>query len=222
MRLLTCLLAGSFVVVPLLSAGQGAAQNAPDVNVGAALKAGGAVIVMRHASSPRTLPTTATANPDNPGLERQLDAAGREGARAMGDALRLLGIPVNQVLTSPAYRARETVRTAGLQPVDVLDVLGDGGQSMQGVTEAQGAWLRSRVTQAPPSGSVLVVTHQPNLARAFPEWGGALAEGESVVFKPDGRGGAVMVVRIPIEEWPRLTASAPSTTATGTRSAPPR
>jgi hypothetical protein len=59
-----------------------------------ALRQGGNVIVMRHASSPMMPPDKQTANPDNVKLERQLDAAGRAGAMAMGQALRDLKIPI--------------------------------------------------------------------------------------------------------------------------------
>jgi phosphohistidine phosphatase SixA len=55
---------------------------------------------MRHASSPREVPTTQTANADNVKLERQLDEAGRAGAVAIGRALCDLKIPVGEVLTS--------------------------------------------------------------------------------------------------------------------------
>jgi hypothetical protein len=61
----------------------------------------------------------------------------------------------------------ETVRLARLDsPVEVSE-LADGGQRMQGVTEAQAGWLRARVTEAPRSGNTILVTHPPNLSRAF-------------------------------------------------------
>ena len=190
-----------------------AAQDRPRASAGSALTAtlvaGGFVIVMRHASSPRTPPTADTAKPENTALERQLDAAGEAGSTAMGDALRALKIPIGEVLSSPTFRARETVRAARLPNVDVIDALGDNGQSMQGVTEAQVAWLRARVAQTPRSGNTLIVTHQPNLARAFPAWGGTVADGECVVLKPDGRNGVELMGRIGIEDWPRTKAPAP-------------
>lgn len=190
-----------------------AAQDRPRASAGSALTAtlveGGFVIVMRHASSPRTPPTADTAKPENTALERQLDAAGEAGSTAMGDALRALKIPIGEVLSSPTFRARETVRAARLPNVDVIDALGDNGQSMQGVTEAQAAWLRARVAQTPRSGNTLIVTHQPNLARAFPAWGGTVADGECVVLKPDGRNGVELMGRIGIEDWPRTKAPAP-------------
>jgi broad specificity phosphatase PhoE len=187
----------------MVVAADGGQTRSPQDLIGL-LRQGGYVLVMRHASSPREAPTRPQANPDNPKLERQLDETGRRGASAMGDALRRLRIPIGAVFTSPTYRAMETVRLARLDRPTAVSELGDGGQSMQGVSERQASWLRSRVSEAPQSGNTILVTHEPNLSRAFPEWGPSVADGETVVLRPDGRGGAAVVGRIPIEEWPRL------------------
>ena len=122
----------------------------------------------------------------------------------MGDAIRALRIPIGVVLSSPTYRALETVRLARLDSPATANELGDSGQSMQGITEAQAAWLRARVTEAPRSGNTILVTHQPNLSRAFPDWGSSVADGETVILRPDGKGGTTVLGRIPIEEWTRL------------------
>src|SRR5438128_756835 len=109
----------------------GAAQKQPlqDEALVKALRQGGYVIVMRHASSPREAPNKQTANPDNLKLERQLDDEGRSGATAMGKALRELKIPVGDVLSSPTYRALETARFAQLPNPRTYAELGDNGQS---------------------------------------------------------------------------------------------
>jgi phosphohistidine phosphatase SixA len=167
------------------------------------LRRGGLVIVMRHASSPREQPDDATANRDNASRERQLDRTGRATAAAMGDALRALKIPIQTVLSSPTYRALETVKHLGFASPTQVAELGDGGQSMAGVTDAQAAWLRTRVSErSAPGTNTLIVTHSPNLSRAFPAWG-AVADGESVVVQPTGSSFEV-VGRIPIERWPEL------------------
>jgi hypothetical protein len=87
----------------------------------AQLRMGGYVILMRHASSPRTPPDPAQSDAANVQHERQLDDPGR----------------VNEAFAADA---------AGL------------------------------------------------------------ADGEALIFHPDGRGGAVVIGRIRIEEWPRLAA----------------
>jgi phosphohistidine phosphatase SixA len=168
-----------------------------------ALRAGGYVVVMRHARSPQQPPDKAAANPDNVTPERQLDDTGRATATAMGEALQRLKIPVGDVLTSPTYRARETVRLARLANPRPQEELGDGGQSMKTAAEAQAAWLKKKVTELPRGTNTFLVTHMPNIAGAFPDLG-AVADGEALVFGADGKGGSHLVGRVKIEEWPGL------------------
>ena len=158
--------------------------------------------MMRHASSPRETPDASTANPDNTSRERQLDEAGRSTAKAMGEALRSLAIPIGQVYTSPTYRARETVRLLALKDAMPIEELGDAGRSMQAAGDAQAEWLQKTAART-PMGNTLVITHQPNIARAFPT-ASDIADGETLVFHPDGKGGTMLVARVKIEEWARL------------------
>jgi phosphohistidine phosphatase SixA len=117
----------------------------------------------------------------------------------MGKALRDLKIPIGAVLTSPTYRALETIRYAQFGKPEAFPELGDNGQSMAGGTEAQATWLRKKVTELPKGTNTLIVTHMPNMSRAFPDSTANLADGEAVIFGPSG-----VVVRIKIEEWPKL------------------
>jgi phosphohistidine phosphatase SixA len=197
-------LSGSVCIPMLMTVAAMAGQTLSSEELAGRLRQGGYVLVMRHASSPREAPSKEVANADNTKLERQLDEAGRRNATAMGEAIRALRIPIGMVLTSPTYRAMETVRLARLDSPAAVNELGDGGQSMQGITESQAAWLRARVTEAPRAGNTILVTHQPNLSRAFPDWGPSVADGETVILRPDGKGGAAVLGRIPIEEWSRL------------------
>jgi phosphohistidine phosphatase SixA len=172
----------------------------------AALRQGGYVLVMRHASSPRTPPAADAAAPDNRGLERELDEQGRASASAMGEAFRTLGIRVGVVASSPTYRALQTVRLAGLRDITTVPELGDGGQGMQAPAEqSRIAWLRSQIAAPPAPGSnTLLVTHAPNIVGAFPEGARDIDDGEIMVFRPDGRGSAELVARVPIGQWPAL------------------
>src|SRR5579864_5375045 len=159
-----------FVTVGMiLLAGAAPAQTLSGEALVKALRRGGYVIVMRHTSSPRDVPDKRTANPDNVKPERQLDEVGRTTATAMGKALRDLKIPVGEVLAGPTYRAMETVKYAQLGNAKAADELGENGQNMSGGTEAQAAWLRKRVTQFPKGTNTILVTHAPNLTRAFPQ-----------------------------------------------------
>lgn len=188
----------------LLLTGQPQAQPLSGEALLKSLRQGGHVIVMRHTSSPRQAPDKQTANADNSNFERQLDAAGRSGATAMGEAFRRLRIPVGVVLSSPTYRALETVRYAKFGNPQTHPELGDGGQSMQAGTEAQATWLRQKAGQFPRGTNTLIVTHQPNIAGAFAQLAADVADGEALVFGPDGKGGSALVARVKIEDWPRM------------------
>jgi phosphohistidine phosphatase SixA len=168
-----------------------------------ALQQGGHVIVMRHAASPRQAPTTATANADNTTRERQLDETGRNTSSAMGEALRQLKIPIGDVLVSPTYRAMETAKYAQLANPKAVPELGDGGRSMAPVSGSTGNWLALQVKQFPAGKNSILITHSPNISRAFPDITG-VADGEALIFGPDGTGGAKLVGRVKIEQWPTL------------------
>jgi phosphohistidine phosphatase SixA len=170
------------------------------------LRHGGYVILMRHASSPREIPGPAHRNADNQNNERQLDESGVQTAQAMGDALPRLKIPIGQVLSSPTYRALQTVKFAKLGTATTFAELGDGGQSMQADNSGgRAAWLRSRAATLPLDGTnTIIVTHFPNIMEAFGQSAMSLADGEALILKPDGRGGSPIVTRLKIDEWSTL------------------
>ncbi len=201
---------GVQLLLLLLAAG-GTVQGQPlaGKDLVTALHRGGYVILMRHASSPRVPPDPSQADAGNVQHERQLDELGRSSARAMGEALRRLRIPIGQVLSSPTYRALETIRLAQLGQANTDAHLGDSGQSMQ--VESSGeraAWLREKVAQRPAGGTnTIIVTHFPNINEAFAGNAAGLGDGEALVFRPDGHGAATFVTRVKIEEWPQLAAA---------------
>jgi phosphohistidine phosphatase SixA len=192
------------IVGMALLAGAAHAQSLQGEALVKALRQGGYIIVMRHTSSPRDAPDKQNANADNTKPERQLDEEGRTTATAMGKALRELKIPIGDVFTSPTYRALETVKYAQFGKPQSYVELGDNGQSMQGGTEAQAVWLQKKVTQFPKGANTIIVTHLPNLTRAFPQSAAGMADGEALIFASDGKGSATLVARIKIEEWSRF------------------
>jgi phosphohistidine phosphatase SixA len=160
----------------------------------AALRSGGYVILMRHASSPRNLPDPAPADVENVNHERQLDEEGRASARALGEALRRVHIPIGAVWSSPTYRALQTIKLARLWPATTFEELGDGGQSMRADrTGARANWLKAKA-----------VTHFPDISEAYPQDASGLADGEALVLRPDGRVAATVVARVKIDEWPSM------------------
>ncbi|MDQ2639807.1 MAG: histidine phosphatase family protein [Pseudomonadota bacterium] len=178
------------------------AQTIPAATL-ASLRDGGFIIVMRHANSPRQTPDAATANADNTGRERQLDAAGRRDASAMGAALKRLRIPFNEILSSPTYRALETARLLDVGKANPVDQLSNEG--MAAASQARAEWLRGQVARSTQAGgNRLLITHGPNISAAFPDYSADMGEGDALVFDPRGKDGPVMVQRIKIGDWPGL------------------
>lgn len=176
-----------------------------------ALRHGGCVILMRHASSPDARPAARSAAPGNRDLERQLDAKGLADARAMGAALKRLGIPIGEVMSSPTFRARETIAAAGLGSPKLLGQLGDAGHSMsRSAVAAWSAWLRHTVALQPRAGSnTLIVTQMPNIRDAYGQIASALKGGGALIFRPDGHGSAQLLATMQIRDWPRLAQANP-------------
>lgn len=183
----------------LLTTGSLQAQSLAGDDLVAALQDGGHVIVMRHASSPRELPTQESAAPGNTGLERQLDETGRNDAAAMGDALEHLMIPVDEVLSSPTYRAMETGRLIGFTDITAVEELSNEG--MRAAGEEKAAWLQEQVSQSPDNGNNLLITHTPNIRAAFADHASGMEEGEALIFDPSDADDPVMLGRIKITEW---------------------
>ena len=185
------------------------AQTLPSDALVATLRQGGNVIVMRHAASPRTVPDAATANPGNTSRERQLDATGRETAKAMGKALRDLKIPIGEVLTSPTYRAHETIKLAEFPNPKDIPQLGEGGANMQPTSGPAVNWLKTQVTKFPTGTNTIMVTHMPNLTQAFPQEAAGVSDGEALIFASDEKGGAKLLGRVKIEQWPGMVPRTP-------------
>lgn len=161
-----------------------------------ALDDGGHVIVMRHARSPSDPPGPRETMPGNLGGERQLDEHGRVTISAVGYAFREMGIPVGRVLSSPAFRARETAAWFGLGDLHVAAELGGSNGDAE--------WLRERVGETPADGAnTILITHAGNLRAAFGGDAADMQDGEALVYRP-GRDGGELVARLTIKDWAKL------------------
>jgi hypothetical protein len=195
----------ALTIVAALTGPVASAQTPAEAALAAALSHGGYVIVMRHAHAPKKPPTAAEADRSNDGLERQLDAVGRASAKAMGDAMRTLHLPVGAVWSSPTYRARETVRLARLRAPRIAAELGDNGRSMQGTSDDQAAWLRAHANETPRRGTdTIIVTQFPNISGAFGDAAAGMQDGEALVVRPTVGTGPRLMGRLAIEQWPAL------------------
>jgi len=194
-------------VVAMAASGGAWAQSLSGGDLVAALRQGGYVIVMRHATSPQISPDANKAAPGNAGLERQLDENGHKTAHAMGEALRALQIPIGDVLSSPTFRTRETVNELAFPNPKLFNELGDGSKGYEISRGTDGPFLRARSVEIPRAGTnTIIITHLPNVQSAFgAARAGGFEEGEVMVLRPDG-GSRELVARVKIEEWPRLAA----------------
>jgi len=167
-----------------------------------ALKAGGYVIVMRHGATHQDQADTDPFNLANVDKQRQLNDAGRAKAREIGAAIKKLGIPIGQVVTSQYFRAIETGRLAFGEPQPTADVT-EGGQVVSPNENARRMQaLRAMAGRVPEAGTnTLIVTHKPNILDAFGKDWFEVREAETSIFKPDGSGGYALVGRVQIGQW---------------------
>ena len=142
-----------------------------------AMRRPGAIALMRHAYAP------GTGDPDDFRLgdcstQRNLNDAGRDQARRIGEAFRANGVEVDRVLTSQWCRSAETAALLGLgdpEPLPSLNSFFDARQRRAEQTAATVAFLRSQ----PEDRRLVLVTHQVNITALT---GRGTASGEFVVI----------------------------------------
>jgi phosphohistidine phosphatase SixA len=175
----------------------------------AAVRGGGHVIVFRHGATYQDQADTDPLNLKNVAQQRQLNDQGRELARAIGNDMRKLKIPVGQVQTSMFNRAVETGTLLGFGAVTTTADVSEGGLVVTPIeNNRRAAALRKLAGTAPPAGSnVVVVSHKPNIMDAFGKDWFDIREGEASIFKPDGSGGYKLVARVQANEWAKLAAT---------------
>ena len=203
MKRFTTLLLTLFGIIGV--AGEGSAQSADSALV-SALQKGGHVIYMRH---PATNPDQADTDPlqlDNTKAQRQLTDEGRRHARAVGEALRALKVPVDRVISSRFHRAYETAKLLAVADVTTSDDVSEGGLVVSpNENNRRTRALRLLLGTAPAVGkNTVIVSHRPNLMDAAGRDFFDMAEGEAAIFQPLGDSKFKLVGRVPIDKWPQL------------------
>jgi len=163
----------------------------------AALQEPGTVAIMRHALAPGT-GDPADFTLGDCGTQRNLNAAGRRQARAIGAAFRDHGIEVDKVLTSQWCRCRDTARLLDLAPVEPFPALNSFFED-RSTADAQTQELRRFLAEQPGSRKLVLVTHQVNitaLTGVFP------ASGEVVVIEAADDGEVTVRGRVRIDAGP--------------------
>lgn len=150
-----------------------------------ALDEPGAVAIMRHALAPGT-GDPASFELGDCSTQRNLDARGRDQARAIGKAFRERGITFDTVFTSQWCRSRETAELLDLGPVVEAPPLNSFFQnrSARGPQTAKTLTLIGRET-----GRLMLVTHQVNISALT---GDFTRSGEVLVIRPDEEGAEIL------------------------------
>ncbi len=180
------------LAVLLLAAASAGAQA--DESVWALLRAGGQVVLVRHA-----LTDPGVGDPDGMRLDdcktqRNLSDEGRRDAERLGAALRSRSVPVTRLLASPWCRCIETARLAFGRAADVQPALGNlfGRHELEA---AQVAALKKLVQPQRAGGNLFMVTHgYTTLALT----GVSPAMGEMVVLTPQAGGGFRVAGRLAV------------------------
>jgi phosphohistidine phosphatase SixA len=172
------------------------------------LRAGGFVIVFRHGA---TFPNQADTDPlnfDDIAAQRNLNDKGKVLAKAFGDAVRRVGIPVGKVYTSKYNRAYETAVIAGFKDIERTADLTEGGLvvSPNENNRRIEAFHKMLGTAPQPGTNTILITHKPNIVDGLGKDWFDVKEGEASLFRPEN-GSYKLVVRVQMEEWPYIAAA---------------
>jgi phosphohistidine phosphatase SixA len=171
----------------------------------AALRGGGHVLYFRHADTDHSQNDQRMTSVEDCATQRNLSERGREHARALGEAIHALGIPIGTVLASPLCRTVETAMLA-FGAAQKAPAVREGGPLPPG---RPGRFPALRVllsTPVAPGANTVVVGH------AYPYYtlvgGQYLSEGEADVLRPRGADFEVLA-RMDLAQW-RALATVPA------------
>jgi hypothetical protein len=167
----------------------------PSAEVLSLLREGGYVLYFRHTSTDFSQNDSRMTSFEDCASQRNLTDRGRDEARAIGEHVRRLKIPVGEVLASPFCRTMETARLAFGKATATGDARGGPASDEAGRYAALRKLLSTRI----PKGQNLVISSHGNpfYALAGPPY---LAEGEMAVVRPEGERFNV-IARIRLTDW---------------------
>lgn len=167
------------------------------------LKKGGLVLYIRHTATDFSQNDAKSSGPQDCANQRNLVDRGRADARAIGTALKQLGVPIARVLASPTCRTAETSKLVFGRGEPSAEVRGG---PVPPDDPARYAGLRKLLSSPPPAGGHLAISSHGNpfFGVAGPPY---LAEGEMALVRPLGSDFEV-VARIRVEDWPGILAAA--------------
>jgi phosphohistidine phosphatase SixA len=198
----------SFGLFTMLGTAVAGVATETNKDIAQMLRAGGFVIVFRHGA---TFPNQADTDPlnfDDIAAQRNLNDKGKVLAKAFGDAVRRVGIPVGKVYTSKYNRAYETAVIAGFKDIEKTADLTEGGLvvSPNENNRRIEALHKMLGTVPQPGTNTILITHKPNIVDGLGKDWFDVKEGEASLFRPEN-GNYKLVVRVQMEEWPYIAAA---------------
>ena len=170
-----------------------AAPAGASEQVWAALKAGGQVVLIRHAITTPGVGDPPGMRLDDCASQRNLTDDGRRDARRVGEELRARGVAVDRVLSSPWCRCLETARLA-FSAADVWEPLSNlYGRSEN--SREQVRRMQALVGERRKGGNLVMVSHGSTIAALTNI---QLAPAEMLVVTPEGDGRFTVVGRLTI------------------------
>lgn len=156
-----------------------------------ALRGGGKIVMLRHASTEPGLGDPPGFRLDDCATQRNLSEAGRAEARRIGAAFARRAVPVARVLSSRWCRCVETARLAfgRVEAWSPLDSFFDDRSREPQQTRA----VRALIAEPFTGGNLILVTHQVNITALT---GIAPAMGEIIVLSPESGGGFKILGRL--------------------------
>lgn len=163
------------------------------------LRAGGNVIFFRHGKTEMLAKDQDGGAWPDCSWQRNLSPMGREAAREMGEAFRLLEIPVGEVLSSPYCRCMDTAQLA-FGRVEAVPALAPSASGSPGSgMRAAGQALRELLARdVPPGTNTVVVAHIFNALGAL---GRIPEEGEAFVIRRNAAGDPEIVATVTMTQW---------------------
>ena len=190
----------------LLAAGCGGAtapatqERLDPVQLVEALQEGGLVVYLRHAETDRSKEDADVVDFDDCSTQRNLNDAGREQARTIGEAFRALEMPVDEVVSSEYCRTRETGELAfgsvELEP-DLTGFPNRGDPTY----EERVRRTRQMLGEDLGGGNLVLVAHIKNIEAAAAL---SIEEGELAVFEPLEGSRFRHLGNIAASAWPQL------------------
>ncbi len=180
----------------------GGASAAADPDLTRSLRAGGLVLVFRHAATDFSKADEDPVVVSNCATQRNLSARGRADARAIGRGVRRLKLPIGKVYSSVYCRTLETARLAFGRATVHPALLNTIAAEHDARWRKQIRDLRRLLgTRTAPGKLTVFVTHNIVVQEATNQ---TLEEGEAIVFRPLGSSRFRVVGRVMPREWGTL------------------